>query len=163
MKREIAPEDRRVVSSGKKIAILVVFVLGLLLIVWFKLPFERTYTATLMQTAEGDVSLYGDRFDVTVNVRVQRYFLQSPTYSGTVTVDGETFSNEGGNLTPTFSLTGAFESTDAFTMSCYEWHGSHMLTRCIALIDDGQITHVHLRDTTGASAGQYGPMPENSQ
>lgn len=162
MKREIPPEERRVVSRKKKIAILTVFVIGLLLIVWFKLPFERTYTATLVRTDAGDVELYGEMIDVTVNVRVQRCFFRAPTHDGTVTVEGDTFSNEGGgNLAPTFSLTGAFESTDSFTMSCYEWQGSYMLTRCIALVDDGQITHVHLRDNTGVSAGQYAPANDS--
>lgn len=162
MRREIPPEQRRVVSKQKKLAILAVFVIGLVLIVWFKLPFEKTYTATLMRTDAGDIELYGELIDVTVRVRVQRYFFRAPTHIGTVTVEDDTFSNEGGNLVPTFSLTGAFESTDSFTMSCYEWQGSYMLTRCIALVDDGQITHVHLRDKTGASAGQYSPA-NNSQ
>ncbi|MBQ8747205.1 MAG: hypothetical protein IJZ08_04985 [Clostridia bacterium] len=155
MKREIPPEERRVVSRRKKIAILAVFVIGLALIVWFKLPFERTYTAALVRTDAGDVELYGETVDVTVTVRVQRYFFRSPAHSGTVTVGNETFSNEGGNLVPTFSLTGAFESTDSFTMSCYEWQGSYVLTRCVAIIDDGEIIHLHLRDKSGASAGQY--------
>lgn len=161
MKREIPPEKRRVVSRKKKIAILSVFALGLLLILWFKLPFERTYTATLVRSAEGDAVLYGETIDVTVNVRVQRYFFRSPAHSGTVTVGNETFSNEGGNLVPTFSLTGALESTDSFTMSCCEWHGSYMLTRCVAIIDDGEITHLHLRDKSGVSAGQYAPANDS--
>ena len=161
MKREIPPEERRVVSRRKKMAILAVFAVGLALIVWFKLPFERTYTATLVRTDAGDVELYGELIDVTVNVRVQRYFFHSPVHSGTVTVGNETFSNEGGNLVPTFSLTGALESTDSFTMSCYEWQGSYMLTRCVAIIDDGEITHLHLQDKTGASAGQYAPANDS--
>ena len=161
MKREIPPEERRVVSRRKKMAILAVFVLGLALIVWFKLPFERTYTATLVRSAEEDAVLYGETIDVTVNVRVQRYFFRAPTHDGTVTVENDTFSNEGGNLVPTFSLTGAFESTDSFTMSCYEWQGSYMLTRCVAIIDDGEITHLHLRDKSGASAGQYAPANDS--
>lgn len=162
MKREIPLEARRVVSRKKKIVILAAFVLGLLLIVWFKLPFERTYTATLVRSVEGDAALYGETIDVTVNVRVQRYFFRAPTHDGTVTVEGDTFSNEGGgNLVAEFSLTGAFESTDSFTMSCYEWQGSYMLTRCVAIIDDGEITHLHLRDKTGASAGQYAPANDS--
>ncbi len=158
MKREITPEERRVVSKRKKIAILTVFAIGLALIVWFKLPFEKTYTATLVRTGAEESPLYGETVNVTVQVRVQRYFFQSPTHTGTVTVEEDTYSNNyGGNLVPTFSLTGAFENTDTFVMVCSEWQGNYLQTRCIAQIEDGQIIEVYLRDKTGAFAGRYCP------
>ncbi len=163
MRKEISPEKRRTVTGRKKRIILVFAFVGILLLVWFKLPFTRTYTATLMMTDAGEVSLYGETVDVSVNVRVQRYFFKSPTHNGTVTVEGDTYSTGGGNLVPTFSLTGAFERTDSFTMACYEWHGSYMLTRCIARVEGGQIVNVYMQDTQGVYAGQYGPVPNRLQ
>jgi len=47
-KREIPPRERRVVSKKKKAVILVLFAVGLIGIILFKLPSERTYTRELM-------------------------------------------------------------------------------------------------------------------
>ena len=144
-------------SRRKKITILAVFAIGLLLILWFKLPFERTYTASLVRSGAEESPLYGQTVDVTVHVRVQRYFLRSPTHSGTVTVEGDTYSTVGGNIVPTYTLSGAFENTDSFTMVCSEWQGNYLRTRCVAQIEDGQIVEVYLRDKTDAFAGRYIP------
>ncbi|MBR2848832.1 MAG: hypothetical protein IKB87_05195 [Clostridia bacterium] len=155
MRREIPKEERRVVTRRKKIAILMAFVIGIVAIIWFKLPFERTYTETLVQTDAGETALYGETIDVSVHVRVKRYFFRSPTHEGTVTVEGDTFSNVNGTFVPTFSLTGAMEDPSSFLMVCSEWQGSYLLTRCIAHVEDGMITHVYLKDGAGVYAGQY--------
>ncbi len=163
MRREIPAENRRVVSGRKKIFILVGLLAGVILLVWFKMPYQKTYTASLYRTDAGETALYGDTVDVTVHVRIRRYFFRSPTHDGTVTVNGDTFSTPGGTLVPTYSLTGAFEDPSSFLLACSEWQGNYLLTRCIALVERGEITHLHLRDNAGVYAGQYGPLPEESQ
>lgn len=163
MKREIPSENRRVVTKRKKTVILVGIFIGIALLIWFKMPYQRTYTAELMLHDAGEAALYGTLVDVTVDVRVQRYFLRSPTHEGTVTVEGDTFSTPGGTLVPTFSLLGALENTASFTLVCSEWQGNYLLTRCVADVENGMITSVYLRDEAGVYAGQYGRMPKNSQ
>ena len=163
MKREIPAENRRVVSQKKKTVILVGILIGIAILVWFKLPYQRIYTAVLYLTDAGETAPYGETVDVTVHVHVQRYFLRSPTHEGTVTVQGDTFSTVGGTLVPTFSLTGALEDPSSFHLVCSEWQGSYLLTRCIAFVENGVIENVYLRDDAGVYAGQYGPLPKDSQ
>ncbi len=163
MQRKIPAENRRVVSQRKKTAIIIGIAAGLILLIWFKLPFQLTYTAALVRTDEGETALYGETVDLTVHVRVQRYFFRSPTHEGTVNVDADTFSTVGGTLVPTFSLTGALEDPSSFHLVCSEWQGNYLLTRCIAHVESGVITNVYLRDETGVYAGQYGPPSKISQ
>jgi len=163
-KREIPPRERRVVSKKKKAVILVLFAVGLIGIILFKLPSERTYTRELMLQEAGERALYGELIDVEIRVKVQRYFFSEPTHTGTVTVNGDVYKNHiGGTLVPAPSLTGAFSDTDTFEMICEEIHGDYILTRCAAGVKGGYISSVTLWDSAGVYVGRYGPMPKGSE
>ena len=164
-KREIAPEERRVVSKKKKTVILVLFLAGLLLLIWYKLPFEKTYTAELMIRDEGERHLYGSLVDVEIRVKTQRYLFYDTVHTGTVIVNGDRYETPK-KIEKVFSplnMMGAFMDTDSFALHCSEWHGDYLLTRCIATVADGRIVNVYLVDDAGVYAGQYGPMPKGSE
>jgi len=164
-KREIAPEERRVVSKKKKIVILVLFFVGLLVLVWYRIPYEKTYTAELLIRDEGERPMYGDLVDVEVRVKVQRYFFYDTVHTGTVTVNGDRYETPKKivkNFAP-LNMLGTFLDADSFALQCSEWHGDYLLTRCIATVSDGRIVNVYLMDDAGVYAGQYGPMPKGSQ
>ncbi len=163
MRKRTPEEERRVVPRKTKIAIIAFFALCVALVVWYKIPYERTYTAELMRWDEGETDLYGTLADVEIRVKVQRYFFAMPAHIGTVTVNGDEYTNDIGTFVPAKSLLGAFASPETFEIVCSEFHGSYLLTRCIAFVENGQITGLYVRDRTGAYAGQYGPMPKNSQ
>ena len=164
-KREIAPEERRVVSKKKKTVILVLFLAGLLLLIWYKLPFEKTYTAELMIRDEGERPLYGSLVDVEVHVKVQRYFFYDTVHTGTVIVNGDRYETPK-KIEKVFSplnMMGAFTDADSFMLSCPEWHGDFLLQRCLATVENGRIEGIYLRDSAGVYAGFYGPMPKGSE
>lgn len=164
-KREIAPEERRVVSRKKKIVILALFFVGLLVLIWYKLPYEKTYTAELMIRDEGERPMYGNLVDVEVRVKVQRYFFYDTVHTGTVIVEGDRYETPK-KIEKVFSplnMMGAFLDADSFALQCSEWHGDYLLTRCIAMVSNGKIVNVYLVDDAGVYAGQYGSMPKGSQ
>ena len=163
-KREIAPEERRVVSKKRKTVILVLFCVGLLLLIWYKIPYEKTYTAELMRSESGERPLYGEQIDVEIRVKVQRYFLYDTVHTGTVIVNGDRYETPA-KIEKVFSplnMMGAFTDTDSFALHCSEWHGDYLLTRCIATVSDGRIVNVYFMDDAGVYAGQYAPMPKGS-
>ncbi len=161
-KHEIAPEDRRVVSKKKKTVILVLFLVGLLVLIWYKIPYEKTYTAELPLRDAGERPMYGEFVDVEVRVKVQRHFLYDTVHTGTVIVNGDRYETPA-KMEKVFNVMGAFQDTDSFALHCSEWHGDYLLTRCIAAVSDGQIVNIYLMDDAGVYAGQYGSMPKNSQ
>ena len=164
-KREIAPEERRAASKKKKTVILVLFLAGLLLLIWYKLPFEKTYTAELMIRDEGERPLYGSLVDVEVHVKVQRYFFYDTVHTGTVIVNGDRYETPK-KIEKVFSrlnMMGAFTDADSFMLSCPEWHGDFLLQRCLATVENGRIEGIYLRDSAGVYAGFYGPMPKGSE
>lgn len=164
-KREIAPEDRRVVSKKKKTVILILFTVGLLVLIWYRIPFEKTYTAELMLRDEGERSMYGSLVDVEIRVKVQRYFLYDTVHTGTVIVNGDRYETPK-KIEKVFNplnMMGAFTDADSFALHCSEWHGDYLLTRCIATVSDGRIVNVYLMDDAGVYAGQYGSMPKGSE
>ena len=164
-KREIAPEDRRVVSKKKKTVILILFAVGLLVLIWYRIPFEKTYTAELMLRDEGERSMYGSLVDVEVQVKVQRYFFYDTVHTGTVIVNGDRYETPV-RIEKVFNplnMMGAFTDADSFALHCSEWHGDYLLTRCIATVSDGRIVNVYLMDDAGVYAGQYGSMPKGSE
>ena len=164
-KREIAPEERRVVSRKKKIVILALFFVGLLALIWYKIPYEKTYTAELMIREEGERPMYGNLIDVEVRVKVQRYFFYDTVHTGTVIVEGDRYETPKKieKVLSPMNMMGAFLNTDSFTLFCSEWHGDYLLTRCIAAVSNGKIVNVYLVDDAGVYAGQYGSMPKGSQ
>ena len=111
-KREIAPEERRVVSKKKKIVILVLFFVGLLALIWYKLPYEKTYTAELMIRDEGERPMYGSLVDVEIRVKVQRYFFYDTVHTGTVIVEGKVFAIEHKELKKRNAWVINFDMTD---------------------------------------------------
>ena len=164
-KREIAPEDRRVVSKKKKTVILILFTVGLLVLIWYRIPFEKTYTAELMLRDEGERSMYGSLVDVEIRVKVQRYFLYDTVHTGTVIVNGDRYETPK-KIEKVFNplnMMGAFTDAESFALHCSEWHGDYLLTRCIATVSDGRIVNVYLMDDAGVYAGQYGSMPKGSE
>lgn len=163
VRKKISDEQRRFVPRRTKIAIITAFALCVAVLVWYKIPYTKQYTATLSRDEEGVVSIYGNVIDVEINVRIQRYFFAEPTHVGTVTVAGDVITNDTGTFVPTASLFGAFGSTDSFDMVCSAWRGDYLITRCTASVEFGQITALSLRDENGAYAGRYGPLPKNSQ
>ena len=164
-KREIAPEARRTVSKKKKITILVLFCAGLLLLIWYRIPFEKTYTAELMLRDEGERPMYGSLVDVEVQVKVQRYFFYDTVHTGTVIVNGDRYETPK-KIEKVFNplnMMGAFTDADSFMLSCPEWHGDFLLQRCLATVENGRIEGIYLRDSAGVYAGFYGLMPKGSE
>ncbi len=164
-KREIAPENRRVVTKKKKTVILILFAVGLLALIWYRIPYEKTYTAELMLRDAGERSMYGDLIDVEIQVKVQRYFFYDTVHTGTVFVEGDRYETPK-KIEKVFNplnMMGAFLDADSFMLFCQEWHGDYLLERCVATVENGQIMSVYLRDSAGVYAGQYGPMPKGSE
>ncbi len=161
-KREIAPENRRVVTKTKKIVILILFAVGLLALIWYRIPYEKTYTAELMLRDAGERSVYGDLIDVEIQVKIQRYFFYDTVHTGTVIVEGDRYTTPE-KIEKVPNIMGAFADSDTFTLVCSEWHGNYLLNRCIAYVADGMIENVYLLDDAGVYAGQYGPLPKGSE
>ena len=164
-KREIAPEARRVVTKKKKIAILAALCAGVLLLIWYKIPVQRTYTAELMLRGDAERPMYGTLIEAEIRVKAQRYFFYDTVHTGTVTVEGDVYKTPE-KIEKVFNplnMLGAFTETDTFALQCSEWHGDYLLTRCIAYVADGRIADIYLTDETGVFAGQYGPMPKGSK
>lgn len=159
-KREIDPQNRRVVSKKKKVVILLVLAAGLIGLIWFKLPFEKTYTATLSLWESGETELYGNAIDVNMQVRVQRCFFFEPKHTGTVCIGADVYSDaDRDKAVHVFAPTGAFAESDSFVMICDEWHGKYLLTHCRAEVKNGRIVSVSLWDGAGNYAGKYAVQP----
>ena len=165
MPKRTPEEERRVVPKKTKMAIIAFFILCTVLVVWYKIPYERTYTAELMRREAGETEMYGEFIDVEIRVKVQRHFFHDTVHTGTVTVNGDRYATPEKieKVPDLLHMAGDFLDTDTFTLMCSEWHGDYLVNRCIAAVSDGVIVNVYLLDDTGVYAGQYGPMPKNSQ
>ncbi len=150
---------RRTVKKQTKIRIIVAFCLSVLLLLVYKIPYNKTYEATLDLYEEGASEVFGERLDVEIRVRVQRHFLTSATYKGTIVSDGVRYVCE--EDMPGLSLFGILSDPDTFTLTCTEKRGEYLLTAAVAVVEDGEIRRVLLRDENGIYAGAYGTPPED--
>ena len=154
------PVHRRV-SGRKKIGILAALALCAVLLALYKIPYEKTYTATLDLYEAGETDRFGGTVDVEVCVRVQRYFLKDATHRGRVIVSGVSYSNKDTPIDDAaLSLFGILSDADTFTVTCTAFRGEYRLTSCVAVLENGEITRVLVRDENGVYAGAFGIPPE---
>ena len=164
MRKHVPKEQHRAVSGRKKAVIAAVLLLAVLAAVWYKIPYEKEYTDTLMWDGEGETPALGTVIDVTVSVRVQRYFFAEPVHVGTVTVGENEYTNDNtGRFVPTPSLLGAFVNPEAFYLACSEWRGSVLVSTCVAAVENGEIEALSVPDRVHGGTVHYVPMPKNSQ
>ena len=164
MRKHVPAEQHRMISRRKKAVIAGVLLLAVLAAVWYKLPYEREYTDTLMWDGEGEKPALGTVIDVEINVRVQRYFFAEPVHVGTVTVGDAVFTNDNtGKFVPTPSLLGVFVNPEAFYLACSEWRGAVLVPTCIAVVEYGEIEAFSVQDWVSGGSVHYVPLPKNSQ
>ena len=164
MRKHVPAEQHRVISKRKKIIVAAVLLLAVLAAVWYKIPYEKACTDTLMWDGEGETPALGTVIDVAVNVRVQRYFFAEPVHVGTVTVGDQEFTNGNtGRFVPTPSLLGAFVNPEVFYLACSEWRGSVLVSTCTAAVENGEVVALSVPDRVNGGSVRYVPLPKNSK
>lgn len=154
-RRFTPPGERRVVARRTKAVIVLLVLAGMAALIWYKIPYTKTYRAHLVCTEAGERPLYGGTAEVTVCVRVRRYFFAAALHTGTVTVNGDEFAADDAGDASRLRLSGAFADADTFTLSAAERHGDYLLERCCVTVERGRIVGMTLHDNAGVFAGTY--------